>query len=256
MTRLPGSEDVLADPEGFWRFQGLTLIAGVDEVGRGPLAGPVVAAAVILPAGVAFPGLRDSKRLSPEIRLELDGHIRRQALALAIREVGPRRIEQQGILAASLRAMAQAIRDLALVPEMVLVDGNQPLPLTYPQQAVIKGDDRCPSIAAASVVAKVYRDRLMEAPAPTLPPVQLRPAQGLRHRRAPGGPALLGPLRPPPPHLSGGEGVAGRRGMMSGTANRLVYPVTIIPRKAPILSRYAFRAGCTCLARLLMGTCG
>jgi ribonuclease HII len=163
MTRLPGSEDVLADPEGFWRFQGLTLIAGVDEVGRGPLAGPVVAAAVILPAGVAFPGLRDSKRLSPEIRLELDGHIRGQALALAIREVGPRLIEQQGILAASLRAMAQAIRDLALVPEMVLVDGHQPLPLTYPQQAVIKGDDLCPSISAASVVAKVYRDRLMEA---------------------------------------------------------------------------------------------
>jgi ribonuclease HII len=163
MSRLPGSVNVLADPEGFWRFQGLTLIAGVDEVGRGPLAGPVVAAAVILPAGVDFPGLRDSKRLSPEIRVELDGQIRRQALALAIREIGPRRIEQQGILAASLRAMARAVQDLALVPEMVLVDGHQPLPLTYPQQPVIKGDDRCPSIAAASVVAKVYRDRLMEA---------------------------------------------------------------------------------------------
>ena len=81
MSRLPGSVGVLADPEGFWRFQGLTLIAGVDEVGRGPLAGPVVAAAVILPAGVVFPGLRDSKRLSPEIRLDLDGQIRRQALA-------------------------------------------------------------------------------------------------------------------------------------------------------------------------------
>ena len=165
MSRLPGSVNVLADPEGFWRFQGLTLIAGVDEVGRGPLAGPVVAAAVILPAGVDFPGLRDSKRLSPEIRVELDGRIRRQALALAIREVGPRRIEQQGILAASLKAMAQAVQGLALVPEMVLVDGHQPLPLplTFPQQPVIKGDDRCPSIAAASVVAKVYRDRLMEA---------------------------------------------------------------------------------------------
>ena len=102
MSRLPGSDDVLADPEGFWRFQGLTLIAGVDEVGRGPLAGPVVAAAVILPAGVAFPGLRDSKRLSPEIRLDLDGQIRRQALALAIHAIGPRQIERQGILAASL----------------------------------------------------------------------------------------------------------------------------------------------------------
>ena len=89
MSRLPGSVDVLADPEGFWRFQGLTLIAGVDEVGRGPLAGPVVAAAVILPAGVVFPGLRDSKRLSPEIRVELDGQIRRQALALAIERWDP-----------------------------------------------------------------------------------------------------------------------------------------------------------------------
>ena len=118
---------------------------------------------MILPAGVVFPGLRDSKRLSLEIRVELDGHIRRQALALAIHEMGPRQIEQRGILAASLRAMARAIRELSVVPEMVLVDGNQPLPLTYPQQPVIKGDDRCPSIAAASVVAKVYRDRLMEA---------------------------------------------------------------------------------------------
>jgi len=162
MSPSPGGVHLLADPEGFWRLQGLTLIAGVDEVGRGPLAGPVVAAAVILPAGVDLPGLRDSKRLSPEVRVKLDGQIRRQALALAVREAGPRQIEQQGILTASLRAMAHAVKDLALVPEMVLVDGRQPLPLTYPQQPVIKGDDRCPSIAAASVVAKVHRDRLME----------------------------------------------------------------------------------------------
>lgn len=162
MSRTPGSDDVLADPEGFWRFQGLTLIAGVDEVGRGPLAGPVVAAAVILPAGAAFPGLRDSKRLAPEIRLDLDGQIRRQALALSIQTIGPRQIERQGILAAALTAMARAVKDLAPVPEMILVDGHLPLPLPYPQQPVIKGDDRCPSIAAASVVAKVYRDRLME----------------------------------------------------------------------------------------------
>ncbi len=162
MSRSPGSIKVLSDPEGFWRLQGLTLIAGVDEVGRGPLAGPVVAAAVILPAGVDLPGLRDSKRLSPEVRGALDGGIRRQALALAVREAGPRQIERQGILAASLFAMAQAIRGLSPVPEIILVDGHQPLPLAYPQQPVIKGDDRCPSIAAASVLAKVYRDRLME----------------------------------------------------------------------------------------------
>jgi ribonuclease HII len=159
----PGRVDVLADPEAFWRFQGIRLIAGVDEAGRGPLAGPVVAAAVILPAGARLPGLRDSKRLTPEARASLDEQIRSQALAWAIREQGPRHIERLGILGASLKAMALAIRALAPVPEMVLVDGHQPLPLTYPQQPVIKGDDRCPSISAASILAKVHRDRLMEA---------------------------------------------------------------------------------------------
>jgi ribonuclease HII len=163
MNRPPGRVDVLADPEAFWRFQGIRLIAGVDEAGRGPLAGPVVAAAVILPAGARLPGLRDSKRLTPEARASLDEQIRSLALAWAVREQGPRHIERLGILAASLKAMALAIRALALVPEMVLVDGHQPLPLTYPQQPVIKGDDRCPSISAASVLAKVHRDRLMEA---------------------------------------------------------------------------------------------
>jgi ribonuclease HII len=163
MSEFPGGADLWADPEAFWRGQGLKFIAGVDEVGRGPLAGPVVAAAVILPLGVQIPGLRDSKRLSPAQRLALDQQIRRLALALAIRELGPRRIESLGILGASLRAMALAVRDLSPAPEMVLVDGHQPLPLTYPQQAVIKGDDLCPSIAAASVVAKVHRDRFMEA---------------------------------------------------------------------------------------------
>jgi ribonuclease HII len=110
-----------------------------------------------------LPGLRDSKRLTPEVREALDSRIRAQAVSLAVREAGPRQIERQGILAASLWAMARAIRDLTPPPQMVLVDGHQPVPLTYPQQPVIKGDDRCPSIAAASVVAKVHRDRLMAA---------------------------------------------------------------------------------------------
>ncbi len=163
MSELPGGSAVWADPEAFWRLQGLRLIAGVDEVGRGPLAGPVVAAAVILPAGVRLPGLRDSKRLLPEARLTLDRQIRAVALALAIRELGPRQIERWGILSAALRTMAAAVQALAPRPEMVLVDGHQPLPLTFPQQAVIKGDDLCPSISAASILAKVYRDSLMEA---------------------------------------------------------------------------------------------
>ena len=162
MSRLPGSSDVFADPEAFWRLKGLSLIAGVDEVGRGPLAGPVVAAAVILSEKVKIPGLADSKTLSPEVRAELDQAIRAAALAVAVRELSARQIESLGILKAALRAMAQAVAALNPTPQLVLVDGNQPLPLTFPQQPVIKGDALCPSISAASIVAKVYRDTLME----------------------------------------------------------------------------------------------
>ena len=162
MSRLPGGSDVFADPEAFWRLKGLSLIAGVDEVGRGPLAGPVVAAAVILPENCRISGLADSKSLTPEVRAELDREIRAAALALAVRELGARQIESLGILKAALRAMAQAVAALDPTPQLVLVDGNQPLPLTFPQQPVIKGDALCPSISAASIVAKVYRDTLME----------------------------------------------------------------------------------------------
>jgi ribonuclease HII len=163
MKRPRGGKLLFADPEAYWRLQGIPLIAGTDEVGRGPLAGPVVAAAVILPPEARFPGLRDSKCLTPEARTALDIEIRSRALAFAVRELGPRHIERLGILAASLKAMAQAVQALSLIPEMVLVDGPHPLPLAYPQQPVIKGDDLCPSISAASVLAKVHRDRLMTA---------------------------------------------------------------------------------------------
>lgn len=161
MSHPQVGKQVFADPEAYWRLQKLPLIAGTDEVGRGPLAGPVVAAAVIIRPDARFPGLRDSKRLTPDMRTALDAQIREQALAFAIKEVGPRQIETLGILAASLKAMAQAVKALSLVPEMVLVDGPHPLPLAYPQQPVVKGDDLCPSISAASVLAKVHRDRLM-----------------------------------------------------------------------------------------------
>ncbi len=163
MKRRRGSSQVFADPEAYWRGQGLELICGVDEAGRGPLAGPVVAAAVIVPTGVVLPGLKDSKRLPSETRETLDQASRAQALTFAVMEVGAREIERLGILAASLKAMAQAVKALAVLPEMVLVDGNQPLPLDYPQQPVVKGDDRCPAIAAASILAKVHRDRCMAA---------------------------------------------------------------------------------------------
>jgi ribonuclease HII len=162
MSRLPDVSDVFADPEAFWRLKGLSLIAGVDEVGRGPLAGPVVAAAVILPDKARISGLADSKSLPPEVRADLDQEIRAAALAFAVRELGARQIESLGILKAALKAMAQAVAALNPIPQIILVDGNQPLPLTFPQQPVIKGDALCPSISAASIVAKVYRDTLME----------------------------------------------------------------------------------------------
>jgi ribonuclease HII len=163
MKARRGGSQVFADPEAYWRGQGVKLICGVDEAGRGPLAGPVVAAAVIVPPDVDLPGLRDSKRLPPETRETLDREIRARALTLAVIEVGAREIERRGILAASLRAMALAVKALTVLPDMVLVDGHQPLPLAYPQQPVIQGDDRCPAISAASVLAKVHRDRRMVA---------------------------------------------------------------------------------------------
>ncbi len=163
MRELRASSAVFADPEVYWREQGLTYIAGVDEAGRGPLAGPVVAAAVILPQQPAISGLKDSKRLTPEVRDALAEEIRERALAFAIGEVGVRQIERLGILAASLKAMSLAVQALSLLPHIVLIDGRDPLPLVYPQQPVIDGDDRCPSIAAASILAKVHRDRCMEA---------------------------------------------------------------------------------------------
>lgn len=163
MRELRAGSQVFADPETYWREQGLVLIAGVDEAGRGPLAGPVVAAAVILSRPTAISGLKDSKKLTPEVRAALFEEIREGALAFAIREVGARQIERLGILAASLKAMALAVQALAPAPHIVLIDGRDPLPLNYPQQPVIDGDDRCPSIAAASILAKVHRDRCMEA---------------------------------------------------------------------------------------------
>ncbi|MDI6852399.1 MAG: ribonuclease HII [Deltaproteobacteria bacterium] len=163
MKELRGGNAVCADPENFWREQGLAYIAGVDEAGRGPLAGPVVAAAVVLPHSASISGLKDSKLLTPEIRAALAEEIREKALAFAIREVGVRHIERLGILAASLKAMALAVQALTVAPHIVLIDGREPLPLALPQQPVIDGDDCCPSIAAASILAKVHRDRCMEA---------------------------------------------------------------------------------------------
>jgi ribonuclease HII len=137
-------------------------LAGVDEAGRGSLAGPVVAAAVILPTDATLPGLTDSKLLSPPVRVRLAEMIRAQAVACAVAAVEASQIDATNILRATLEAMARAVRDLALQPDLVLVDGNMVPPLTVPARWVIRGDQLVPAISAASILAKVTRDAIMD----------------------------------------------------------------------------------------------
>jgi ribonuclease HII len=137
------------------------LVAGVDEVGRGPLAGPVVAAAVILDELHPIRGLRDSKQLGPVTRRRLDAEIRAKALCVCVAEASVEEIDRLNILQATLLAMQRAVEGLRLVPARVLVDGNRLPRLKVPADAVVKGDATVPSISAASIVAKVYRDDLL-----------------------------------------------------------------------------------------------
>jgi ribonuclease HII len=146
------------------RKLGALCIAGVDEVGRGPMFGPVVAAAVILaPHAVAghMDGLNDSKKLSEKKRNELDIEIRANAVAWAIAAVDVDTIDRINIRRASLLAMKQAVEQLALTPDYLLIDGLDTIDFPCPQQACIQGDGTSFSIAAASILAKVYRDRLI-----------------------------------------------------------------------------------------------
>ena len=142
------------------RYQNL---AGVDEAGRGPLAGPVMAAAVILDERRPIAGLDDSKRLSHAQRLGLAAEIKARALAWAVAEAGVAEIDRLNILRASLLAMQRAVEALAILPEMALVDGPHAPTLPCPAQAVVRGDRRVPAISAASIIAKVERDRRMTA---------------------------------------------------------------------------------------------
>lgn len=143
------------------RSRGDRLIAGVDEVGRGPLAGPVTAAAVILPESVDLPLLNDSKALTPEQRQDLSARIRESAVAWALGEASPHEIDTLNILHASLLAMRRALAALSPQPQRVLVDGKWPCRSGIPELALVKGDARSASIAAASILAKVSRDALM-----------------------------------------------------------------------------------------------
>lgn len=140
---------------------GFLRVAGCDEVGRGPMFGPVVAAAVILPLGARIPGLNDSKQLVENKRNELDVVIRDKALAFAIAAVDVETIDRINIRRASLLAMRTAVGQLATQPDYLLIDGCDIIEWPCPQESVIHGDARSYSIAAASVIAKVYRDRLL-----------------------------------------------------------------------------------------------
>ncbi|MDR2832873.1 MAG: ribonuclease HII [Streptococcaceae bacterium] len=141
--------------------QGYQLIAGIDEVGRGPLAGPVVSAAVILPQNVQLLGINDSKQLSATKRKELYQEIQEKALAIGISIIAPEIIDQVNIYQATKIAMQEAIDKLAIQPDYLLLDAMQ-LDNGLPQDKIIKGDAKSISIAAASIIAKVARDKIME----------------------------------------------------------------------------------------------
>lgn len=143
------------------RHQGYSAIAGVDEAGRGPLAGPVVAAAVILPENFNLPGLTDSKKLSANKREELYPQICSQARAFAIGLSSAETIDRVNILQGTLLAMKSAVSRLKIPADYLLVDGTCKIPLATPQLTIKRGDSRALSIAAASVIAKVVRDRIM-----------------------------------------------------------------------------------------------
>lgn len=141
--------------------KGVKLICGVDEAGRGPLAGPVCAAAVILPANVEIPGLNDSKKLSDKKRRELYPIIKEQAVAYGIAFADHSEIDEINILQATYLAMERAINQLSVKPELALIDGNRAKDFGIPVETVVHGDSLSASIAAASVLAKVTRDDYM-----------------------------------------------------------------------------------------------
>ncbi len=149
--------------ESIARKNGYSLIAGVDEVGRGPLAGPVVAAAVILPEGVTLFGVKDSKKMTEKAREDAFSVINENAIAVAVSVVPHQDIDQTNILIATLKAMKQAVLSLDPVPDYILVDGNQKFPISIPQECIKKGDQLSQSISAASIMAKVYRDAILRS---------------------------------------------------------------------------------------------
>ncbi|BEQ14336.1 ribonuclease HII [Desulfoferula mesophila] len=166
---------------------GYSLVAGVDEVGRGPLAGPVVAAAVILPPRWSVQGVNDSKRLDHQRRRTLAQAIKQEAVAWAVAGVAPQEIDRINIHQASLLAMRRAVDALAPSPDYLLVDGRFVLDMDLPQEAVVGGDASCTAVAAASILAKEERDALMRAMHQIWPQYNFAANKGYgtaEHRRA------------------------------------------------------------------------
>ena len=142
--------------------EGFAKVAGIDEVGRGPLAGPIIAAAVILPLNCKLPGLHDSKKLTPSKREKLFVLIKKQALAIGMGAISHRTIDKIGIGRANKLVMQQALDNLTIKPDLILLDGGRSsVTSNLPQRAITGGDRKLASIAAASIIAKVTRDRMM-----------------------------------------------------------------------------------------------
>lgn len=171
------------------RASGFPLVCGVDEVGRGPLAGPVVCAAVIMPAHEVIDGIDDSKKLSAKKREKLSTLIRLSAVAFSIFCVQPQKIDEVNILQATRLCMKGAVESLSVRPDFVITDGNMTLDIDTPQRSVIGGDASCYSIGAASVLAKVYRDALMDKYA------ELYPAYGFARNKGYGTAEHIAALR-------------------------------------------------------------
>ena len=151
----------MSEYEKEFRSRGLKLIAGMDEAGRGPLAGPVVAACVILDPERPVYGVNDSKKLSPKRRAELKAEIEEKALAIGVGIVDEKTIDEINILEATKLAMKQAVQNLGVLPEILLIDALTLKDLPIPQEGIIKGDAKSVSIAAASIIAKETRDAML-----------------------------------------------------------------------------------------------
>lgn len=193
MPRLRDTS-ALYDVENHARARGIQVIVGVDEAGRGPLAGPIVAAAVCLPANLRLDGLNDSKLLSPSRRDGLYGEIvDHPAIAWAVSVVTPAEIDRINILQATWVAMRQAVVATGVCADLILVDGNPVPALPFPSQNIIKGDRKCACIAAASIIAKVHRDRIMVQLDDEFPGYGFRSHKGYGTRQHLAALAALGP---------------------------------------------------------------